>query len=181
MPFYKLRRILRKGVNEMTHDTEPKTKNLRELEDVIARAIKKVGAKRETDLCRYIAMPGGGYMHHFTWRKNRSKYPRELGTQIETSILHADRPSRIAPKKRAPRGSRKRRNPFNFTHDQLGKLLKVARQTGEKEIIAMLSPQLPFDKCKKELISSIKHNRIEAELWVAYCEAIAAQQMVQSK
>ena len=36
----------------------------------------------------------------------------------------------------------------------------------------MLSPQLPFDKCKKELIASIRHNRIEVELWNAFCEAI---------
>ena len=83
----------------MNHETvEPKTKNLREIEDVIARAIKKVGAKRETDLCRYIAMPGGGYMHHFTWRKRKKRQPHELGAQIEESIINADRPSRVAPK-----------------------------------------------------------------------------------
>jgi hypothetical protein len=166
----------------MNHETvEPKTKNLRELEDVIARAIKKVGAKRETDLCRYIAMPGGGYMHHFTWRKNKKRFPHELGTQIEQSILHADRPSRVAPKQRAPRGSRKRKNPFNFSRTQLEKLLSVARQTGDKEIVSMLSPQLPFEKCKKELLSSIRHNRIESELWNAYCEAVSAQQMMHNQ
>ena len=57
----------------MSHETvEPKTKNLKEVEEVIARAIKKVGAKRENDICRYIPMTTGGYMHHFTLKKMKN-------------------------------------------------------------------------------------------------------------
>ena len=32
---------------------EPKTKNLREIEDVISKAIKKVNGRKENDLCKY--------------------------------------------------------------------------------------------------------------------------------
>jgi hypothetical protein len=35
----------------MSHETvEPRTKNLKEIEEIISRAIKKVGAKRENIL-----------------------------------------------------------------------------------------------------------------------------------
>ena len=43
-----------------------KMKNLHEIEDIIAKAIKKVGGSKENDLCRFIPMTSGGYMHHFT-------------------------------------------------------------------------------------------------------------------
>ena len=36
-------------------------------------AIKKVGAKRENDICRFIPMTSGGYMHHFTLKKMKTK------------------------------------------------------------------------------------------------------------
>lgn len=164
----------------MSQETESKTKNLREIEDVIARAIKKVGAKRESDLCRYIAMPGGGYMHHFTWKKKKKKQPQELGALIEESIINLSHPSRVAPKPRASRGSRRRRNPIAFTRNQIEKLLGVALQTGDKEIVTLLSPQIPLEKCKKELIASIRHNRVEPELWNAFAEAVNAQQLIQN-
>ncbi len=165
----------------MSHEAvEPKTKNLREIEDVIARAIKKVGAKRESDLCRYISMPGGGYMHHFTWKKKKTKQPQELGALIEESIINSNHPSMVAPKPRAARGSRKRRSAVTFTRIQLEQLLGMARQTGNKEMVSLLSPQLPLEKCKRELIASIRHNRVETELWNAFSEAVNAQQMIQN-
>ena len=48
---------------------ESKTKNLVEIESVIAKAIKKVNGRKENDLCRFIPVTSGGYMHHFTLRK----------------------------------------------------------------------------------------------------------------
>ena len=38
----------------------------KEIEEVISRAIKKIGAKKENELCKYLPMKTGGYMHHFT-------------------------------------------------------------------------------------------------------------------
>ena len=35
---------------------ETKTKNLREVEDVIAKAIRKVNGRKENDLCKYLPM-----------------------------------------------------------------------------------------------------------------------------
>lgn len=164
----------------MSHDVEPKTKNLKELEDVIARAIKKVGAKRENDICRYIPMTSGGYMHHFTLKKMKYKQPGELGAMIEKFIINADRPGMVAPKPRAARGSRKRRDQITFTRNQLERMLHIARLAGDKDMVSFLSPKRSVATCKRELIASIRHSRVEPELWNAYVESINAQQAIQN-
>lgn len=161
----------------MNHDTaESKTKSLKEIEDVISKAIKKVGVRKENDLCRYIPMTSGGYMHHFTLRKMKSKHPQELGTMIEKFILNTERPGTVAPKTRAARGSRKRRDQITFTRGQLERMLNIARLAGDKEMISVLSPKRSMATCKRELIASIRHGKVEQELWNAYVESINAQQ-----
>jgi len=165
----------------MSHETvEPRTKSLKEVEDVIARAIKKVGAKRENDICRYIPMTSGGYMHHFTLKKMKSKQPGELGAMIEKFIINVDRPGMVAPKQRAARGSRKRRDHLTFTRTQLERMLAIARLAGDKEMISVLSPKRSLATCKRELIASIRHNKVEQELWNAFVEAANAQQLIQN-
>ncbi len=160
----------------MSHDTvEHKTKSLKEIEDVITKAIKKVGGRKENDLCRYLPMSTGGYMHHFTLRKMKSKQPHELSSLIEKFIINVDRPGTVAPKPRAARGSRKRRDQITFTRNQLERMLNIARLAGDKEMIAILSPKRSLATCKRELIASIRHGKVEQELWTAYNEAVNAQ------
>jgi len=161
----------------MSQETmEPKMKNLKEIEDVISKAIKKVNGRKENDLCRYIPMNSGGYMHHFTLRKMKNKQPAELGTMIEKYIINADRPGMVAPKPRAARGSRKRRDQMLFTRNQLERMLNMARLAGDKEMISILSPKRSLATCKRELIASIRHGKVEVELWNAYIESVNAQQ-----
>lgn len=153
-------------------------KGLKEVEEVIAKAIKKLGAKKENELCKYLPMKTGGYMHHFTLRKMKHKQPQELSGIIERFVINADRPVVIAPKQRAARGSRKRKDHLNFTRVQLERMLNIARLAGDKEIITILSPRKSLASCKRELIQAIRHNKVESELWANYCEAIQAQQMM---
>ena len=47
---------------------DQKTRNIKEVEDIISKAVKKVGGKKENDLCKFLPMETGGYMHHFTLR-----------------------------------------------------------------------------------------------------------------
>jgi hypothetical protein len=157
---------------------ESKTKSFREIEDVIAKAIKKVGGRKENDLCKYLPMTSGGYMHHFTLRKMKSKQPQELGSIIEKFIINSDRPGAVAPKQRAARGSRKRRDQYTFTRNQLERMLTIARLAGDKEMVSILSPKKSLATCKRELIISIRHGKVEQELWNAYVEALNAQQTV---
>lgn len=165
----------------MSHETvELKAKSLKEVEDVIVRAIKKVGAKKENDICRYIPMASGGYMHHFTLKKMKVKHPHELGSIIEKFIINSDRPGMVPPKPRAVRGSRKRRDHVTFTRNQIERMLAIARLAGDKEMVSVLSPKRSLITCKKELIASIRHNCIEQELWNAYVESINMQQTIQN-
>ena len=155
---------------------ETKGKNFKEIEDVISKAIKKVGGKKENDLCKYLPMNSGGYMHHFTLRKMKSKQPQELGVLIEKFIINTDRPASVAPKQRAARGSRKRRDQFSFTRSQLERMLTIARLANDKEMVSVLSPKKSLAACKRELIASIRHSKVEQELWNSYIECLNAQQ-----
>lgn len=157
---------------------ETKTKNFKEIEEIITKAIKKVNGKKENDLCKYLPMTSGGYMHHFTLKKMKNRSPSELGSLIEKFIINSEKPSSVTPKQRAPRGSRKRRDQITFTRNQLERMLNIARLTGDKEMIAILAPKKSLAICKRELISSIRHNRLEPELWNAYVESLNAQQQL---
>ena len=155
---------------------EQRTKTLHEIEDVIARAIKKVNGRKENDLCKYLPMTSGGYMHHFTLRKMKNRNPSELGTLIEKFIINNEKPSSVAPKQRAARGSRKRRDQVTFTRNQLERMLNIARLAGDKEMVSILAPKKSLATCKRELISSIRHGLVEPELWNAYVESLNAPQ-----
>lgn len=156
----------------MREETSEKTKNLREIEDVISRAIKKVNGRKENDLCKYIPGTGGGYMHHFTLKKMKNRQPSELGSLLEKFIINTEKPSTLAPKQRAARGSRKKRDQYTFSRMQLEKMLSFARQSGDKEMVTMLSPKKSLATSKRELIASIRHGRVEPELWNSYVEAL---------
>jgi hypothetical protein len=159
---------------------EPKVKGAKDVEEVISRAIKKIGVRKENELCKYLPMKTGGYMHHFTLRKMKHKQPQELSSIIERFVINADRPMAVAPKQRAARGSRKRRDHLNFTRTQLERMLNIARLAGDKEIITILSPKKSLATCKRELIQSIRHNKIEQELWNSYTEVVQAHQLAAS-
>lgn len=156
---------------------DTKSKGLKNIvEEVIAKAVKKIGGRKENELCKYLPMKTGGYMHHFTLRKMKYKQPQELASIIERHVIQSERPTIIAPKQRAARGSRKRRDHMNFTRNQLDRMLNIARLAGDKEIMTILSPRKSVATCKRELIQSIRHNKVEQELWNSYVESIASHQ-----
>ncbi len=160
-----------------TGDTtlEYKGKEIKDLESVIAKAIKKVRGRKENDLCKYIPMTSGGYMHHFTLRKMKHKNPLELSSLIEKFIIHTELPLTVVPKQRAARGSHKKRANVNFTKTQLERLLNMARLAGDQEMVSALSPKKSLATCKKELIQSIRHGIVDQELWNSYAEIVNNQ------
>ena len=160
---------------------EQKEKNLKEVQDIISKAIQKVEGNKENDLCKYLPMDSGGYMHHFTLRKMKHKDPNQLGTLIEKFIIRSERPAVVAPKRRAPRGSRKRRDNVAFSRIQLERMLQIARLAGDKEMISILSPRKSLPLIKRELISSIRHNRVEQELWNCFLDCINADNVALSE
>ncbi len=161
--------------------TEARTLNLKEVEETISKAIKKVGAKKENELCKYIPMTSGGYMHHFTLKKLKHKNPAQLAELIIQYIINSDRPAVITPKSRAPRGSRKRKDQITFSRMQLERMLNIARLAGDKEITSLLSPKKSLASYKRELIQAIRQNQVEQELWNGYSESASVFNMLNSE
>ncbi len=154
-------------------------KSLEDIEDVITTAIEKIGGDKENDLCRFLPMSVGGYMHHFTLRKMKLKQPFELGSLIKQFIINPKKPNAVAPKQRAARGSKKRKDQMTFTRIQLERLLNIAKQTGDKEMISLLSPKTSLATAKRNLMTSIRQGLVEDELWFAYKESAESYQFIQ--
>jgi len=148
----------------------------KQLEALIHAAVKKIQGRKENDICRYLPVDTGGYIHHFTMRKMKTEAPQALQTLISKHIINADKPTKVHPKSRAPRGSRKRRDQVLFTKQDLERMLIMARNVGDKEMIRKLTPKRDLRSLKKELISAIKHGLhgpIEQELWNSYIESMS--------
>lgn len=147
------------------------------LEELIQNAVKKISGKKENDICRYLPIDTGGYIHHFTMRKMKTEAPEALQEMISKYILNPKNPSKVTPKQRAARGSRKRRDQFMFTKTDLERMLNIARFAGDKDMIRKLTPKKDLRTIKRELISSIKHDLTDQDLWNSYVEAVSVQQI----
>lgn len=146
--------------------------NNQELETLIDAAMKKIGSQKEKDICRYLPGESGGYIHHFTLRKLRSANPEKLKDLINKFIIQPQKPVSVPPKQRASRGSRKQGNQVNFTKVDIERMLSMARQAGDSEMIRKLTPKKDHRSIKKELIVSIRHGRVEHDLWENYAESV---------
>lgn len=147
------------------------------LETLIFAALKKIQGRKENDICRYLPGEQGGYIHHFTMRKMKHEAPQALQAMIAKYIINADQPERVAPKPRAARGSRKRRDQMLFSRQDLERMLVLARKQGDKDMIRKLTPKRDLRSLKKDLISAIKHGLhgpFEQELWNTYVEVMEA-------
>jgi hypothetical protein len=156
-----------------------KSANLSSLQDVISRAIKKIGAKKENDICQYLPVKDG-YIHHFTMRKMKNEQPAWLQTMIEKHIINVTKPSKVAPKKRAPRGSRKRPEQVSLTRTELENLISLVQSSGDNSLLNKLTPKKSLAACRKELIRSIKNNEIRSDLWTMYSETVRTINAVSS-
>ena len=147
----------------------------KQLDNLIIAATKKVGGNKENDICHYLPVATGGYIHHFTMRKMKTENPKQLAELITKHIINAAQPQPVHPKPRAARGSRKRRDLFTFSKQDLERMLHMARMAGDKDMIRKLTPKKDLKTVKRELLSSIRQGRIENDLWNMYCEIVTHQ------
>lgn len=145
------------------------------LEELIANAIQKIGGSKENDLCKFLPVPTGGYMHHFTLRKMKVEEPEKLLELIRKFIIKVEKPDKVAPKPRAARGSRKKRDQIVLSKTDLDRMLNIARLAGDKEMISKLTPKKSLTQIKRDLITSIRQGRAKQELWNIFIEALANQ------
>lgn len=139
---------------------------------MIDQAIKRVGAKKENELCRYLPGPNGGYIHHFTLKKMKTESPDKLVSLVKEFILAHPDPKKLPHKPRAPRGSRKRLELLNFSRQDMDRLLQVVLKEGDTELLKKLTPKPTLKSLKRQLIQSIKLERAEEDLWKAYAEQV---------
>jgi hypothetical protein len=162
----------------MAFTQEKEKLNVQELEALINHAIKKIGGTKENDICRYLPVNTGGYIHHFTMRKMKTEEPEQLQEMISKHILNVEKPMTVPPKQRAARGSRKRRDQFMFSKQDIERMLNMARLAGDKDMIRKLTPKKDLRTIKRELIASIRHGKVDQDLWHSYVEAINTQSQV---
>lgn len=143
------------------------------LESLIKEALKKLKVSKENNICPYIPIPTGGHIHHFTMKKMRIEAPQQLAAMISQHIISVEKPIKVSPKKRAPRGSRKSKDKYIFSAQELEKLRVIARLSGDKEMINKLAQKRDMLMIKRDLIASIRQDKISEELWQSYMESIA--------
>jgi hypothetical protein len=150
-----------------------------ELDGLFQKALKKVGAKDENSICHYLPGPAGGYIHHFTLRKMRQQSPQAVADMLRKYILDSNTPKEIAPKLRAPRGSRKKKDLLHLNPSAIERLLQLAKTAGDREAIALLTPKRSLSACRKELIASIRAGRIDQDLWNSYSNTATSQEALE--
>lgn len=141
--------------------------NTMETEELIKKALQKVSGNKEKDICKYLPAETEGYMHHFTLRKIKKTNPTELHALIQEFILAPPSPRAIDPKPRA-----RRNKSLSLNQSDLKLILKLAQKTGDKHLLSKLGAKLSLPRIKRELIKSIKEDRIEEELWYSYVQAV---------
>lgn len=141
--------------------------NTMETEELIKKALQKVSGNKEKDICKYLPAETEGYMHHFTLRKIKKTNPTELQALIQEFILVPPSPRPIDPKPRA-----RRNKSLSLNQSDLKLILKLAQKTGDKHLLSKLGAKLSLPRIKRELIKSIKDDRMEEELWYSYVQAV---------
>lgn len=151
--------------------TDYMNKSSATLDDAIGNAIRKIGGHGENDICRYLPAENGGYMHHFTLKKMKQEQPQELQEMISKFILHSEDPNVLAPKQRAPRGSRRKKEHVQLSKGAIDKLLNYARAANDQEMINLLTPKRSFASYKKALIQMARDGRVDQDIWNSYVQA----------
>ncbi|NGX62197.1 MAG: hypothetical protein K940chlam9_01691 [Chlamydiae bacterium] len=107
----------------MTATLEPK------LKETVEQAMEKIGASKESELCRYLPSSEGGYIHHFTYNKLKKTSPIECVDLLEEFILKNKNPKQLDPR---PRARRKTKQPeLNLPSDMFNQVLKLAKEAND--------------------------------------------------
>ena len=180
----------------MTTTIEKKPKKItqeQDLEATIQKAMEKVSAKKENELCLFIPY-SGNRLHHFTFRQLKKSEPQKLVSLLQEHIMSKD-PVAIKlnykPRKRKaapiadtppPIDTKDNKTPQNTPEtnplSRLENLLESFIQTVNLQTSASKNtppkPQNTNDRylrtIQSQLIKAIRQKRVDHELWDAYVE-----------
>jgi hypothetical protein len=114
------------------------------LEDLIQKALSKINGKKERDLCRFLPF-SRGYMHHFTFSKMMNEKPQQLCDLIQKYITESDEPQEIQLKPiEQSYQTNKKMKQFNISEDEMDRMLHIARQAQDLNLIEKLKAKQGF-------------------------------------
>lgn len=142
------------------------------LKEAIEQALKKINAKNESAICRYLPNEKGCYIHHFTFKKLKLDEPQKCLSLIEEFILTPPNPRELAPNPRAPRGSNRKKGELKLPSDMMNRIIQIAREVKDDQLLSKLIGSRPLNQIKRELIRSIRNESFDEGLWEEYREAI---------
>lgn len=149
---------------------------LKELEECISEAMSRVNAQKENDLCRYI--PGSkGHLHHFAFGKLKKTQPALLQKMIQEHILERDKPEHVSSNPR-PSLMVKRTVEVKFKRSQINRLVDILKNTGDKELIAMLSPHQTFGQVQKAMQDMVRAREVNHDLWTTYVKLVEEEKAI---
>ena len=117
---------------------------------------RKLGIKKESDLCWYIPAEEGGYLYYSTFRSLKKKDPQKLEELIQAHIVWPKKPKKFPPN---PRKS----TSTSLSSHQTIPLSEQDSHTAPKEETETINPRLPktesLQKLLSELLQEIRSNK----------------------
>jgi len=154
--------------------TENQKQSIEELDPCIHRAMSKVNARKETDLCRFIPT-AKGHLHHFAFAKLKKAQPAELQKLISEHILEKENPVQVSSKPLAALAV-KRTVEIQFKRSQINRLVDLLKNSGDEELISMLSPHQTLGQVQKAMLEMIKARKVDQGLWTTYMKLVEEDQ-----
>jgi len=144
--------------------------SVEEVEESISRAMQRVNAQKETELCQYL--PGkNGRLHHFAFGKLKKTQPSALLQMIREHILEKDAPEALSSTPR-PGLMVKRQVEVKFKRSQINRLVDILKKAGEEELISMLAPHQTLAQVQKLMLEMIREKDIDQGLWETYVRLV---------
>lgn len=143
--------------------------NIKDLEGVIERAMKKTSSKTEAELSRYLS-DDEGRMHHFTFRRLKMKQPKQLSSLLENQVLNHSAPAIVPAKPRKKRDSSS--ITIKLSPAQLNEIVAVLQKSGKTDLVEALSPKIPMKMLKKEVLNSIRSEKADLGLLESFIERL---------
>jgi hypothetical protein len=165
---------------------ESRKTHLSHLQDVIAEAMSKVNAQKDTQLTRYIPGNYDGHLHHIKFLKLKKDNPQELEKLIKKHILEqnslAALPSSIRSKSYL---KKKRLYHYKFSRPQVDRLIQACEKAGAEysnliePLRAPFQEKISLEEVAKLMKAMIRDKKIDKKLLATYERLLQEQTSIE--